>query len=66
LTGEYDFSFTATSEKPFFAGESPATGDDAPPLLFTEIQEQLGLKLEPVKTGVECLVVDHVEKPSEN
>jgi uncharacterized protein (TIGR03435 family) len=66
LTGEYDFSFTATSEKPFFAGESPATGDDAPPLLFTAIQEQLGLKLEPVKTEVECLVVDHVEKPSEN
>jgi uncharacterized protein (TIGR03435 family) len=66
IAGEYDFSFAATSEKPFFAGESPATGDDAPPLLFTAIQEQLGLKLEPVKTEVECLVVDHVEKPSAN
>jgi uncharacterized protein (TIGR03435 family) len=66
LAGEFDFSFTATSEKPFFSGESPATGDDAPPILFTAIQEQLGLKLEPVKTRVKCLVIDHVERPSAN
>jgi uncharacterized protein (TIGR03435 family) len=66
LAGEFDFAMTATSEKPFFKGETPATGDDAPPVIFTAIQEQLGLKLEPVKTAVECLVLDHVERPSAN
>jgi uncharacterized protein (TIGR03435 family) len=66
LAGEFDFTMTATSEKPFFKGETPATGDDAPPVIFTAIQEQLGLKLEPVKTAVECLVLDHVERPSAN
>lgn len=66
LAGEFDFTMTATSEKPFFKGETPATGDDAPPVIFTAIQEQLGLKLEPVKTAVECLVLDRVERPSAN
>lgn len=66
LKGEYNFDFTATSTKPFFAGEEPATDGSAPPELFTAIREQLGLKLEPVKTDVECIVLDQVEKPSAN
>jgi uncharacterized protein (TIGR03435 family) len=39
---------------------------NAPPGMFTAIQEQLGLKLEPVKAPADVLVVDKVERPSAN
>jgi uncharacterized protein (TIGR03435 family) len=39
---------------------------DAPPPLFTAIQEQIGLKLEAGKAPVSVLLLDHVEKPSGN
>jgi uncharacterized protein (TIGR03435 family) len=34
--------------------------------LFAALQEQLGLKLEVKKKPVEMIVVDHIERPSEN
>jgi len=36
------------------------------PDLFTAIQEQLGLRLESTRGSVEVMVIDHVERPTEN
>jgi uncharacterized protein (TIGR03435 family) len=44
----------------------PANGGTAPPDLFTAMQQELGLKMDSVKAPVDVLVIDHVEKPSEN
>jgi uncharacterized protein (TIGR03435 family) len=71
LTGKYDFTLKWTPDD----GQSPLGGQPGPdnspppeswPSLFTALQEQLGLKLESQKGPVEVLVIDHVEKPSEN
>jgi uncharacterized protein (TIGR03435 family) len=60
LTGKYDFVLRYTYD------ETRATDPNAPPGLFTAVQEQLGLKLEAVKAPTEVLVVDKVERPSAN
>jgi uncharacterized protein (TIGR03435 family) len=71
LTGKYDFILKWTPDESQFSGlgvkvPKPTESDDAPPPLFTAIQEQLGLKLDATKALVDVLVIDHVEKPSEN
>jgi uncharacterized protein (TIGR03435 family) len=63
LTGKYDFELTYALDQNASAG---ATSDSTGPSIFTAIQEQLGLKLEPGKGPVEVIVIDHAEKPSGN
>ena len=61
LPGFYDFTLDWT---PDHGGPPPpnSSGID----IFTALQEQLGLKLEPQKAPIEIVVIDHAEKPSEN
>ena len=62
LAGRFDFRLLWTRDEA--ATAAPAT--DAPPGLFTAMQEQLGLKLEPVRAAAAVLVIDKVERPGAN
>jgi uncharacterized protein (TIGR03435 family) len=71
LTGTFDFNLKWTPDESQFSAlglHAPAAADNvnAPPPLFEAIEEQLGLKLEPEKMPSEVLVIDHVERPTEN
>lgn len=77
LVGKYDFTLQWTPDVNHGAllkgpdggqqsAGSAASPDSSGPSLFTAIQEQLGLKLQPEKDPVPILIIDHVERPSEN
>jgi uncharacterized protein (TIGR03435 family) len=64
LTGKYDLDLKWKPE-----GDAPSTDEvsaESAVSIFTAVQEQLGLKLQPTRGPVETLVIDHVEQPSEN
>ena len=64
LTGRYDIDLKWTPAE--LEGKPSGLTDNNAPGLFTALQEQLGLKLEPSKGPVDTLVVDHVEMPTAN
>lgn len=59
LTGVYNFTLQ-------FGRDWSARDPDSWPSIFTAVEEQLGLKLDPVHESVPNLVVDHIDKPTEN
>lgn len=65
LTGLYDFTLIYTSD-PTANSPASADADNAGPTIFTALEEQLGLKLEPAKGPVPVLVIDSIDRPSEN
>jgi bla regulator protein BlaR1 len=61
LTGNYDYKLEYADD---LGGPEATVSEGAS--IFTSIQEQLGLKLESSRVAVDTIVVEKVEKPSEN
>jgi uncharacterized protein (TIGR03435 family) len=58
LTGKYDIKIEYAPD---------GSAESTLPSIFTVLQDQLGLRLEPLKVSIEMLVIDHVERaPTEN
>jgi uncharacterized protein (TIGR03435 family) len=67
LTGKYDFTLDWSEDAvPFTGPEGVVAPDPSGPSIFTALQEQLGLKLVSTKAPIESIVIDHIERPSEN
>jgi bla regulator protein blaR1 len=75
LIGNYNFNLQWTPDNAPFPMMSDADGlgatthsenatDSTPSSLFSAIQEQLGLKLEPEKGSDDVIVIDHIDPPS--
>jgi bla regulator protein blaR1 len=77
IEGTFDFSLRWAFERAPSANSADLGAEGAPPntaappdtsgpSIFTALQKQLGLKLEATKGPVDYLVIDYIEKPSEN
>jgi uncharacterized protein (TIGR03435 family) len=73
FTGEFDLDLSFIRDETIvgFMGllapaGSPLPADPNSPNIFAALEEQLGLKLVPAKGPVDVLVIDHVEKPTED
>lgn len=70
IAGTFDFhvEFAPDETTPgvIYPGDPTSDAPSGGPSIFTAVREQLGLKLEPAKGPGEFLVIDSVERPSEN
>lgn len=75
LAGKYDFTLKWTPDEgqgpmmpggPRPDGGGPPPSDSSGPSIFTALQEQLGLKLDSQKAPTDVLIIEHIERPSEN
>lgn len=66
LTGRYDFDLEWTPDETQFGGQlPPGPPDTGRPGLFAAMQ-QFGLRIQATRGPVETLVIDRVERPSDN
>jgi uncharacterized protein (TIGR03435 family) len=69
LQGGFDLELEFTPDQAVYRDGAPPPGtplDPSAPSFFTALVEQLGLKLEAIRAPVEVLVIDRIERPSEN
>jgi uncharacterized protein (TIGR03435 family) len=69
IVGRYDIevSFAPDDSQFHSMPHPPVQASDNPPAnFFTAIQEQAGLKMDPAKIPTDVVVIDKVEKPTEN
>jgi uncharacterized protein (TIGR03435 family) len=67
LTGRYDFDLEFTPDETQFGGAGlKGTPESTKPDLFAALQQQLGLRLEATRGPIDTLVIDRIERPSEN
>lgn len=72
IKGNYDFTVQFSSEemKQRIAAAAPGLPlpptDDSAPSIFTALEEQLGLRVEPTHGPVDVYTIDHIEQPTEN
>jgi len=69
LSGEFDVDVTFMPDEPVRlngGAAPPSLAMTDRPSLMTAIQEDLGLKLEPRRRDLDVLVIDRIERPSEN
>ena len=66
LLGGFDLELEFTPDPSAAGGQPAAVSDTNLPSLFTALEEQLGLKLVPERRPVEVLVIDRVERPTDN
>jgi uncharacterized protein (TIGR03435 family) len=65
---DFDLKWTPDESQSYCPSDAVRSREDpnAPPGLYTAIQEQLGLRLISTKARIQVMVIDHVDRPSEN
>jgi uncharacterized protein (TIGR03435 family) len=66
LPGRYDLDLKFTPEADLTAAPPPNRPPDALPSFFVALEEQLGLKLEPQRGPVDVVVIDSIQRPTED
>jgi len=66
LSGRYDFDLEFAPDESLWGGMLTRPANSDKPSLFEAMREQLGLRLEATRGPAPTLVIEHVERPSEN
>jgi uncharacterized protein (TIGR03435 family) len=66
IVGRFDFTLTWSPDEFQYGGRGANNSSGTGPTIFTAFQEQLGLQLKSTKGQIDVMIVDRVEKPTEN
>jgi uncharacterized protein (TIGR03435 family) len=66
LSGSYAFTMTFDRRSIFSLRPDTGSASDSAPDVRSALQDQLGLKLQSARLAVDTLIVDHLERPTED